>query len=94
MAILCPDGSKLQEPNAKFKQGRYARGFSGASPGITELAMGYISDDVIKVTGYVVFGGSDVYLVDATARGADSSFSGTGRFGSSSRCNLTISNRD
>jgi hypothetical protein len=97
VTMSCPDGSSVNEYGAQFKEGRYARAFGSGSgtTGTTELAMGYVSNDAILVTGYVVFGQSEVYPVHATAhQTGDLLFSGTGQFGSSSNCNLTVANKN
>ncbi len=95
VVMSCGDTSAVREMGAEFKQGRYARGFkSGSVSGMTELAMGYSSDDTIKVTGYIVFDDSDVYLVDALARRTtDKNFAGFGRLGSSSHCQVSITDK-
>lgn len=82
------------EFGALFTLGRYARAFKSlSSDGMTELAIGYISEDIVKVTGYVVFGQSDVYTIDATGRKNGASFSGIDRFGSSTNCKLTVTEK-
>jgi hypothetical protein len=93
--MSCPGGAALNELGAQFGLGLFARGFQGP-PGQTELAMGYISTDTLRVTGYVAFfNGAGNYDVDGTAtRNGSSSFAGTGRFGSSTDCKLTIKNVD
>src|SRR5579864_220650 len=86
VTMSCPDTSALNEQGAQFYGSRYSRTFGSGS----ELGIGYVSDNVIKVTGYVVFGQSNVVSVDATGRKRNNSFSGEGRFGSSVHCNLTV----
>ena len=53
--------------------------------------MGYLSSNFIHLTGYVQFDKGGVYSVDGSAnRTSGSSFSGTGRFGSSINCTLAV----
>ena len=70
LTMECPDKSRMSEMNARFSQGRYARAFTtpDSQKGITELAMGYLTDDTILVTGYVLFGTSNVYQVNAVGK--------------------------
>jgi hypothetical protein len=92
VTMKCPEGSSLNEYAAHFAQGRYARAF--ANNGLTELSMGYLSNEELEIKGYVAFNQSDVYSVDATARRRGNSFVGSGRFGSSPYCSLDITSRD
>ena len=94
VTMSCPQGAAVNEFGALFTLGRYARAFKSPSvSGMTELAIGYISDDIVKVTRYVVFGQSDVYTMDATGRKNGASFSGIGRFGSETNCKLTVTEK-
>jgi hypothetical protein len=90
LQMICPDSSALNEAGAVFKQGRYTRTFAdGSSSGTTELSLGYISNDVLGLTGYVVFGNSEVYSVEATGKKSGQKLTGKGRFGSTNGCILT-----
>jgi hypothetical protein len=94
VTMSCAQGAAVNEFGALFTLGRYARAFKSPSvSGMTELAIGYISDDIVKVTRYVVFGQSDVYTIDATGRKNGASFSGIGRFGSETNCKLTVTEK-
>jgi hypothetical protein len=92
--MSCPAGSALREPGAQFRGGLFARAFQNPS-GQTQLAMTHISADALGVTGFVYFNDAGTYEVNgfATLDGV-SSFSGTGRFGSSTDCKLTIKSTD
>ena len=91
VVMVCLQGSTVNEYGALFNLGRYARGFqSNTVSGMTELALGYLTDDTVKLTGYVVFGQADVYTIDASAKRNGTSFSGKGQFGSSVNCSVNI----
>jgi hypothetical protein len=92
--MSCPDGSSLREPAAAFRQGTYTRNFkNGAISGTTKLALSYVSDATVKLSGFVDFDQAGNYIVDAMGRKQDGSFNGTGQFGSFHNCELTITPR-
>jgi hypothetical protein len=89
--MTCPQGSSVNEYGAIFVMGRYARGWqSYYISGTTDLALGYLDDDNVKLTGYVIFDKNIVYSIDATAKRDGSSFTGKGQFGSSANCSVNI----
>jgi hypothetical protein len=91
--MACPSGAAVNEQDAHFSSGRYARAFDNGSgtKGSTELSMGFRTDQIIHVLGYVMFEPSFFYPIDATGtRTGANSFVGMGRFGSESQCKLSV----
>jgi len=94
VTLTCPNGSAVNEQNANFDEGLYSRGFRTSDVvGRTELAMGFEGGNRIHLVGYIVFGKSDVYPVDAVGDAVGNSYSGTGSFGASTNCRLAATRK-
>jgi hypothetical protein len=92
VVMLCPQGNTLNEPYANFDGGLYAHNFES---GRTELAMGLEPDGSIRVTGFVLFNAArEVYPVNAVGQPAGSNYSGSGHYGASDNCTLTVTKKD
>jgi hypothetical protein len=78
----------MNEFGANFIHGQYKRDFSGPVNGTTNLVFGYVSDDTLKLSGYVYFDGRGTYTVEASGKKAGKTLSGSGSFGQSSNCKL------
>jgi len=77
--VSCPSGGKFNG-NLVFLQGRHAGSFQNGFA--NDLTMSYVSDGKILLNGYL---GPDPIAVDFTAiKGADSKFTGPGKWGSTS----------
>jgi hypothetical protein len=104
VTMHCPEGATLNESNAVFTNGLYARRFSSAmKSGKTRLALGYGADESVLVKGNVIFGDSaihvmlgvgEIYQVDGVGRRTGASFTGTGTYGLSNNCDLNIVNKN
>jgi hypothetical protein len=87
--ISCPDLSTLRETVADFSGGRFGRAFVDGQglAGKTELSMAFVTDDDVRIGGFVTFGGSRYYRIEASGHRADAtSFSGIGQYGYAAGC--------
>jgi hypothetical protein len=94
--MICPDGSAVREPTAQFGLGRFARAFDDGhgNSGITELSLGYVTDDDVRLGGYIAFGGLTIYNIDAAGdRVEANNFLGIGHFGSATSCKFSAAQK-
>jgi hypothetical protein len=90
--MSCPSGSFLNEPDASFEGGLYNRDFGS---GVTELAMGLGAGGRVLIKGYVRFKDpSRVYPVKATGLPEGENYSGSGSFGPTDNCKLTVTKKE
>lgn len=93
ISVLCANGAAMREPNVSFSEGQYARTFSGAAEGETQLFIESTDANSIHVTGQVAFTGGAVYPLNASATSDENGveFSGVADYGANAGCPFTAS---